>query len=185
MITFGSLFHHRQAKVPDFEIRPGSVVTISTLEEDVVGLDVPVTDRLGPSVVDEVQGTSDLDETVPDKVLRQRSKRTDRMEQISSCAVLEPQDQVLIAISSHFMMNHSDDVSAAREDLLENEGLQWHVVAAQYAVVVRLLANGDFTGPPVFDQDGTALPAFSDGPDESPFCAGIFSCRHPGCFSNE
>ena len=151
MITFGALFHHRKTEVPDFEIRPGSVVTIPGLEEDVVGLDVPVTDRLGPTAVYAVQGMSDLDEAVPDEILRKRSKRTDCTLQISSCAVLEPQDQVLITLSSHFMMKYSDDISAAWEDLLEDEWLQWHVIAHQCAVAVRLLANGEFTGHPMFD----------------------------------
>ena len=68
-------------------------------------------------------------------------------------------------------MYHSDDVPAAREDLLKDKRLQGHVVVAQYVVTVRLLANGEFTGPLVFDEGGAALTAFSDGPDHSPFCA--------------
>ena len=181
-IPLGMLFQHRDAEVPYFEIRPGCVVTIFGLEEDVVGLDVTVADRLGAAVVDDVQGTSDLDETVPDEVLRERSKRTDRTLQISAWAVLEPQDQVLIVntVSFEFMVYHSDDVSAAWEDLLEDEWLQRHVVAVQYVVGVRLLANGEFTGPLVFDEGGAALASFSDGPDYSPFCAGKFSRSHTG-----
>ena len=44
VVTLGPLFHHRQAEVANFQIRPGSVVTISCLEEDIVGLNIPVAD---------------------------------------------------------------------------------------------------------------------------------------------
>ena len=177
MIPLGTLFQHRDAEVPYFEIGPGCVVTISGLEEDVVGLDVTVADRLGTTVVDDVQGTSDLDETVPDEVFRERSESTDRTLQISALAVLEPQDQILIVntVSFEFMVYHSDNVPVAWEDLLEDQWLQRHVVAAQDVVGVRLLANGELTGPLVFDEGGAALPSFSDGPDHSPFCARKFS----------
>lgn len=47
---------------------------ISCVEENVVRLDVPVADWMGAIVVDDVQRMSDLDETVPDKILRNRSK---------------------------------------------------------------------------------------------------------------
>ena len=62
------------------------------LEEDVVGLDVPVDDWMGARVVNDVQGMSDLDETVPDEILRKRSEPTDCTLQIPSWAILEPQD---------------------------------------------------------------------------------------------
>lgn len=182
MQPFGTLLQRREAEVPDFEMRPGFVVTNSALEEDVVGLDVPVADRPGPTVVNDVQRMSDLDETVPDEVLRQRSKLTDRMIQISSCAVLEPQDQVPTTVSSHLMMKHSDDASAPWEDLLENDWLYGHIVGGKYVVAVRLLAHGELTAPPVFDEDGAPLSALSDNPDGSPFCAGISSCGRTGSF---
>ena len=140
-------------------------------------------DRPGALIVDDGQGTSDLDETMPDEVLRQLSKRSDRTSQISSFAVLEPQDEVLTPVSSHFMMNHLGDVSVSWEDVLDDVWLYWHVVAAARRVAVRLLAHGEFTGPPVLNEDGAALPACSDGLDDPPFCAGVSSCRHTGPFS--
>ena len=68
--------------------------------------------------MEDVQGVSDLDETVPDEVLGKRSEIIDRILQISSGAVLEPQDQVLIACE--FVVDHPDDVPAWWEDLLED-----------------------------------------------------------------
>ena len=135
-------------------------------------------DLLGATVVDDVERMSDLDETMPYEVLRQNCKPIHCTPQISAFAVLEPQDQVLVTVSSHFMMDHSDDVPAAWEDLLKDKGLQRQVVAGHDVVAVRLLANREFTRLPMFNEDGTALPAFSNLPDEPPFCGRIFSCWH-------
>lgn len=77
--------------------------------------------------------------------------------------------------SSHFMMDQSDDVSAAWENLLKEVWFQRHVVAAHYVVGVRLFANREFASRPMLDKDGTALPAFSDASDDSPFFDRIFS----------
>lgn len=95
-------------------------MTVLLFKEDIIGLDVPVDDCLGASIVQHIQGFGNLNEAMPDEVLRKPSRVRNSMLQVSSSAVLEPLDQIVIGLPGWFERESMqlDDPSAAGKDVL-------------------------------------------------------------------